>query len=231
MTYPNLRPASSDPSLRWQPDRRDFLKASAAALFGLAAGCRSPGTARGPALRFGLLTDFHYADANPSGTRYYRESLGKVREAVMRLREERVEFLGVLGDLKDMAAGEPDTKTLSYLVTMEDELKKFGGPLYHVLGNHDMDNLSKAQVLAAITNTGVTPNRSSYASAAGACVSSRWMPATWRTAATTTMAISTTVTPGCLPRSSRGCARSWLPPASRSSSSATSALMRPATPT
>jgi hypothetical protein len=157
----------------WQVDRRDFLKASTAALFGLAAGgCNSLAAGRGPAVRFGMLTDFHYADANPSGTRYYRESLGKVREAVAKLRDERVEFLAALGDLKDMAPAvngqrEPDTKTLTYLVAVEDELKKFGGPLYHLLGNHDMDNLSKAQALAAITNTGITPNRSFYAFSRG----------------------------------------------------------------
>jgi hypothetical protein len=161
------RPSRPVPTA-WQVDRRDFLKASAAALFGLAAGgCNTLAAARGPALRFGLLTDFHYADANPSGTRYYRESLGKVREAVGRLREERVEFLAALGDLKDMAAGEPDSKTLTYLVAIEDELRKFGGPLYHLLGNHDMDNLSKPQVLATITNTGITPNRGFYAFSRG----------------------------------------------------------------
>jgi hypothetical protein len=163
---PRPLPRSTAPG--WQVDRRDFLKASAAALFGLAAGgCNTLTAARGPALRFGLLTDFHYADANRSGTRYYRESLGKIREAVSKLRDERVEFLAALGDLKDMVAGEPDTKTLSYLVAVEDELKKFGGPLYHLLGNHDMDNLSKPQVLAAITNTGITPNLSFYAFSRG----------------------------------------------------------------
>jgi hypothetical protein len=78
-----------------------------------------------------------------------------------------VEFLAALGDLKDMVADEPDTKTLTYLVAVEYELKKFGGPLYHLLGNHDMDNLSKSQVLAAIANTGITPNRSFYAFSRG----------------------------------------------------------------
>lgn len=167
-------PRSSQP--RWQVDRRDFLTSAAAALFGLMAGCQgvsvstptvSATAPRRAALRFGLLTDFHYADAPKAGTRYYRESLGKVREAVTRLRAERVEFLAALGDLKDMAAREPDTRTLSNLVAIEAELQRFGGPTYHVLGNHDMDNLSKAQVLGNITNTGVVPNRSFYAFSRG----------------------------------------------------------------
>ena len=150
----------------WRVDRRDFLKASAASLFGLMLGSRRLTAAAEPlraGCRFGLLADPHYADAEPRGTRYYRESLGKMREAVDRLRAARVEFLGELGDIKDMALNEPDTRTLSHLVAIEWEFQRFGGPTYHVLGNHDMDNLSKAQVLAHITNTGIPAGRSHYA--------------------------------------------------------------------
>jgi hypothetical protein len=171
------RPSSgSSPALAcsaegWRIDRRDFLKASAATLFGLtlartahAAATSSTGPAAlRSALRFGLVTDPHYADADTKGTRFYRESLGKVRTAVTRLREERVAFLGVLGDLKDMATGEDETRTLSHLVAIEQEIQRFGGPTYHVLGNHDMDNLSKARVVANLTNTGIAAGRSYYA--------------------------------------------------------------------
>jgi Calcineurin-like phosphoesterase len=114
-------------------------------------------------LRFGLLTDPHYADADAKGTRFYRESLGKVRAAVAQLRAERAAFLGVLGDVKDMAAGEPEARTLSHLVAIEAEIQRFAGPTYHVLGNHDMDNLSKPQFVAHVTNTGITAGRSYYA--------------------------------------------------------------------
>ena len=158
------RPAAARPG--WRIDRRDFLKASAAALCGLALGDRwrlSAGEPRPAGFRFGLLTDPHYADTEPKGTRFYRESLGKVREAVDRLRAERLEFLAELGDLKDMAPGEPDGRTLAHLVAIEREFQRFGGPAYHVLGNHDMDNLSKAQVLAHIANTGLAAGRGYYA--------------------------------------------------------------------
>ena len=33
-------------------------------------------------LRFGLMTDMHYADRERSGTRYYRDSMAKIEEAV-----------------------------------------------------------------------------------------------------------------------------------------------------
>ena len=156
----------------WRVDRRDFLRRSATALAGLAAiGVPVPvpptAGARRASLRFGLLTDPHYADADPKGTRYYRESLGKVREAVTRLRAERLSFLAELGDLKDMAAGEPDSRTRAHLSAIEAEIRRFGGPAYHVLGNHDMDNLSKTQFLGGITNTDIPSTRSFYSFARG----------------------------------------------------------------
>lgn len=154
------------PADGWCLDRRDFLKASAASLCGLAlarfsTAATASAAARAP-FRFGLVTDSHYADADPKGTRFYRESLGKVRAVVDKLRAERAGFLAMLGDLKDMAPGEAETRTLSHLVAIEKEIQRFGGPTYHVLGNHDMDNLSKSQFVAHVTNTGIAPGRSYY---------------------------------------------------------------------
>jgi calcineurin-like phosphoesterase family protein len=150
----------------WSVDRRDFLRASAATVVGLAAsGVRVAGDAAStaPGVRFGLIADAHYADADTKGTRFYRESIVKVREAVTRLRAERLSFLCELGDLKDMAADEPDSRTRAHLRAIEAEVRRFGGPTCHVLGNHDMDNLSKAQFLDGITNTGLAPRRAYYA--------------------------------------------------------------------
>ena len=141
----------------WTIDRRHFLKASVGALAGLARlGDQTP-------VRFGLVTDSHYADADPLGTRFYRESLVKMREAVTTLRREGVSFVGVLGDIKDMAPKESEDRTLAHLTAIEAEIQTFGGPTYHVLGNHDMDNISKPQMLAGITNTGIAKDRSYYA--------------------------------------------------------------------
>ena len=155
----------------WRVDRRDFLKASAASLFGLmAGGCSflASEEPNGPRLRFGLLTDPHYGSAAPKETRYFRESLGKVREAVEQFHTARVRFLAELGDLlKDTAPDEPEERTLADLAAIEREIQRFGGATYHVLGNHDMDNLSKAQVLARITNTGIAAGRSYYAFSCG----------------------------------------------------------------
>ena len=151
----------------WQVDRRDFLRASGAALAGLfAPGCAGVAAARRP-FRFGLVTDLHYADAPSRGTRHYRESIAKAREAVDRLRTERAAFLAVLGDIKDMAAGESEEQTFAHLVAIEREIRRFGGPTYHVLGNHDMDNLPKPRVVAHLENTGIARDRSFYAFSRG----------------------------------------------------------------
>jgi hypothetical protein len=146
----------------WIMDRRNFLCVSAGALAGLATGCASfwSREPRGP--RFGLVTDAHYADADAKGVRFYRESIGKMREAVDALRGENLRFLAELGDIKDMADGEAEARTLEHLVAIESELQRYGGPTYHVLGNHDMDNLSKAQVLGRIRNSGIAADRSYY---------------------------------------------------------------------
>jgi hypothetical protein len=150
---------------KWIIDRRDFLTVSAGAIGALAArGVRFGAQQR---LRFGLVTDSHYADADPLGTRFYRESLTKMREAVTTIRDANVAFLGILGDIKDMAPKEPEAKTLAALAAIEAEIRRFGGPTYHVLGNHDMDNISKPQMLAGITNTGIAKDRSYYGFSSG----------------------------------------------------------------
>ncbi len=40
--------------------------------------------------------------------------------------------------------------------------QQFAGPRYHVLGNHDMDSLSKRQFLGNVENTGLDAGRSYY---------------------------------------------------------------------
>jgi hypothetical protein len=151
--------------------RRDFLKLAAASALGLWLA-RAELPAKPPSrlpFRFGLLTDPHYGNADPKGSRYYRESLAKVREAVEQLRSGRARFLGVLGDLvRDTEPGVAEETVLADLDAVEREIQRFGGATYHVLGNHDLDNLSKAQVLAHVTNTGIPADRSYYAFTTGA---------------------------------------------------------------
>lgn len=142
------------------PTRRDFLQISSLALAGWAL--RGPSGRRGQGFRFGMLADPHYADSDARGTRFYRESLAKVRECVDRMNAEGVDFLIELGDFKDQDEPPLEADTLRYLAAIEAELQRFSGPAFHVLGNHDMDSISKPQFLDAIDNPGVRNGASHY---------------------------------------------------------------------
>ena len=151
----------------WVVTRRIFLKASAATLAGLAVAPLSctqwiiPGRRRGTA-RFGIVTDSHYADADTIGSRYYRHSLDKLNECVELMNEKKVDFLVDLGDFKDQGNPPIEQKTITYLRTVEKIFQNFNGPTYHVLGNHDMDSISKEQFLTNVENTGIERAKSYY---------------------------------------------------------------------
>lgn len=48
----------------------------------------------------GIVTDVHYADAPAAGTRVYRDSPAKVRDAVATFNASAVDFVVSLGDFK-----------------------------------------------------------------------------------------------------------------------------------
>jgi hypothetical protein len=116
-----------------------------------------------PLLRFGVVTDLHYADIAPAGPKTYRDSYGKLGECVRVMNDEHVRFLVELGDFKDQDTPPVEARTLGFLRTIESVMAGFHGPRYHVLGNHDVDSLSKAQFLQAAVNTDITSNSTHYA--------------------------------------------------------------------
>ncbi len=159
------------PSLKtgWAVTRRDFLRVSACTLAGLAI--RPTESAGAPAeanagVRFGIVTDAHYADGK-RGTRFYSESLDKMAECVELMNEKKVDFLVELGDFKDQDSPAVEEKTLAHLKAIENVFGRFEGARYHVLGNHDVDSISKEQFVASVKNTGVAPNRTYYSFESG----------------------------------------------------------------
>ncbi|MDI6449849.1 metallophosphoesterase family protein [Anaerobaca lacustris] len=148
-------------------NRRTVLKSALGVAAGpvvLSLSCASSDTLsrKERPVRFGVVTDCHYADVDPAGTRFYRQSLDKLGECVDRMNAEKVDFLIELGDFKDQGRPPVERDTLAYLEEVEAVFRRFDGPTYHVLGNHDVDSISKPQSLAHVTNTGVDRTRSYY---------------------------------------------------------------------
>ncbi len=130
-----------------------------------AAACAGTGprTAPGPApVRFGLITDLHFADRDPAGGRMYRESTARLAEFVRTMNAEKADFVAELGDFKDQDIQPAEARTLSFLRTIESVFAGFRGPRYHALGNHDEDSISKDGFLSVAPNTGIPADRTWY---------------------------------------------------------------------
>ena len=147
--------------------RRFFIKGlgafAAVPLFGC-AGARAAGEK--PLVRFGLVTDCHYADIPyarrpwPVGDASYRESAAKLAECVAVMNREHPDFLVELGDFKDL--GPDKTSTAGYLEKIESVFAGFRGERYHVLGNHDLDALDKVEFLSRVSNAGQAQSLAHY---------------------------------------------------------------------
>lgn len=131
--------------------RREFAKLATWSAAGACCGCVGIGR-MGRSVRFGLVTDCHYANMDVIYDRHYRESLAKLAECVETMNIARPDFLVELGDFKDKGATEEET--LAFADTIESAFCGFRGPHYHVLGNHDEDAISKEQFLSKISNHG-----------------------------------------------------------------------------
>jgi len=151
---------------KWIITRREFLKVSSSVIAGLSVDPHFAfGREKGAKIRstFGIVADSHYADTEHRGSRYFRETIPKMQECVALMNQLEVDFLVELGDFKDQDRPPDKQNTLLYLETIERLFQQFSGPRYHVLGNHDLDSLSKAEFLNAVDNTGIPPHSSYYA--------------------------------------------------------------------
>lgn len=137
-------------------NRRKFISTTVTVIGGIPFSCINLSEDDFKPVRFGIFTDSHYADREPSGSRFYRESLSKLSECIDLVNEQDVDFLIELGDFKDQGDPPDENQTLRFLEIIEKEFCRFKGPHYHVLGNHDHDSISKKQFLDGITNSGFT---------------------------------------------------------------------------
>ncbi|MDF1742091.1 MAG: metallophosphoesterase [Gimesia sp.] len=133
--------------------RRAFLKNGAVLLAGLSSStrqysaCASEPNSRG-IVRIGLVTDLHYADKPPVGSRHYRETLSKLKEVENRFRSDEPDFLVFHGDLID--SGDSLDQEKKHLQTVVKAISMIPFPKYYVLGNHCVDQLKKEEFLQGV---------------------------------------------------------------------------------
>jgi len=113
-----------------------------------------------PQLRIGLVTDLHYADKQPAGSRYYRESLEKLAVAADQFQKDKPDFIVELGDLID--AAETVETEQGYLKRINQDFSAICKNRHYVLGNHCVYTLTKQEFLA-----GVEQKKSYYSFDAG----------------------------------------------------------------
>ncbi|MBI1314093.1 alkaline phosphatase [bacterium] len=129
--------------------RRAFMKHGTLVLSAASLSTSKLLAADGAAgLRVGLVTDLHYADKAPAGTRHYRETLAKLEEAATQFEQDKPAFLVELGDLID-AADSVDVEQ-RYLKTVNREFSAICRDRHYVLGNHCVDTLKKDEFLGSV---------------------------------------------------------------------------------
>ena len=142
-------------------NRRCFIKTSCGAICLLPLPALWSCNDAAP-VRFGLITDLHFADRPPVGSRNYNQSKQKLLEAIHVFNNSNLDFIIELGDFKDQDDHPEKSRTLAYLDEIESVMRQFDGPVYHVLGNHDMDSISKLDFLSHTKNHGKTEGKSYY---------------------------------------------------------------------
>lgn len=99
-------------------------------------------------VRIGMVTDLHYADKPPAGSRHYRETLNKIAEADGQFQKDKPDFVVELGDLIDAADSVEVEK--KYLATINKEFVALPGDKHYVLGNHCVTTLTKEEFLEGV---------------------------------------------------------------------------------
>ena len=144
-------------------NRRQFIGATAATGVAVAAGLALPhigkAAEKNPPVRVGIITDVHHTTKADTDFRKYSASLEKLKVFIPTMQREKPAFIIELGDFVDtLAEGTDPAKNLA---ECESLLASFG-PHYHVLGNHEFDNLTREMVLKTFTNTGIPQGQTWY---------------------------------------------------------------------
>lgn len=99
-------------------------------------------------IKVGLVTDLHYADKPPAGSRHYRDTIAKLEVAGREFQEQQLAFLVELGDFIDRADSVDVEQR--YLQTINKTFSEICEDRHYVLGNHCVDTLKKEEFLAGV---------------------------------------------------------------------------------
>lgn len=99
-------------------------------------------------VRIGMVTDLHYADKQPAGSRHYRETIAKLEEAGKQFEQVKPDFIVELGDFIDAADTVQAEK--GYLTRINKDFAALPGDKHYVLGNHCVSFLTKQEFLDGV---------------------------------------------------------------------------------
>ncbi len=109
--------------------RRDFTQILASGPLLAAHSTGASAQDPNPPFAFGVVADVQYANVDPVGSRYYRESRDKLADCIQQFNQMELAFVVDLGDLIDR-----DFDSFGDVLPIYNHLK---WPHHHVLGNHD----------------------------------------------------------------------------------------------
>ncbi|MBN2214363.1 MAG: metallophosphoesterase [Bacteroidales bacterium] len=92
------------------------------------------GCSNEPILKIGLIADPQYCDCDPGGTRYFRETMWKLPQAIDTMNKYEVDFVMNLGDMIDRYYESYDSVSKHY--------ENLNMPWYNLLGNHEFEEVA-----------------------------------------------------------------------------------------
>lgn len=95
-------------------------------------------------LSFGVFTDCHYAHRAVTAERFYPQALEKLTQCLDQLQKDGASFLINLGDTVDTV--QDPAAARERLAEASSLWRRFPGPLYLLMGNHDVLELTKQEV-------------------------------------------------------------------------------------
>jgi alkaline phosphatase len=110
-------------------------------------------------VRFGIITDIHHTNKPDTTSRTYSAALDKM-EHFVKVMNRKADFVIELGDYVDKLVDDKDP--ITNLDEIESIYAGFNGPRYHVLGNHEFDNLTRSDFLGYIRNTNIPAGETYY---------------------------------------------------------------------